>query len=422
MIGAIAAGVLAVASAGAAPADLSGSFTLLQLLEEARARNPDLAEARSRAEAAQGRAHAAGRYPDLEVKGELWGVPLRRPYAVGDADTIMIGLRQSIPPLGTVELRARAGDEEAEVSALALGVRGLEIEVQVRRAFVDLWRAERALELRLEHAELAERTLELGRVGYQTGHATQRDVLRLSVELSRVHVAHEASTQQRDSARALLNALLGRHPDAPLGTPVLPPPPSLEIREGIGPRSSAVRPELAAAGHVIRQAEARLEEARRAARWPSFMVGLDYWYMPTREMHHAYGAMVAMSLPWLNLRHRDEEREAEATLAAQHQALASATFALEYQARDALLRRAAAAAALSRIVKELVPLAGESYEAALASFTTGQGDALGVLDALRTLIDVRSEQIEAQSRLFLSDADLRRAVGGGSETDGGAPR
>jgi hypothetical protein len=27
--------------------------------------------------------------------------------------------------------------------------------------------------------------------------------------------------------------------------------------------------------------------------WPSFMVGADYWFMPTMETQHAYGAMVS---------------------------------------------------------------------------------------------------------------------------------
>src|SRR5439155_22812397 len=81
------------------------------------------------------------------------------------------------------------------------------------------------------------------------------------------------------------------------------------------------RPEMAAAGRAIRRTEATLDGARRAARIPSFMIGLDYWYMPMGDVRHAYAAMVSMSLPWFSGRRRDEEKEAEQTLRADQHAL-----------------------------------------------------------------------------------------------------
>ena len=68
---------------------------------------------------------------------------------------------------------------------------------------------------------------------------------------------------------------------------------------------------LYAAPAPVSGSEAALDVAKREADLPSFMVGADYWYMPTQPAHNAYGAMVSMTLPWLNPRHRDEVKAAE---------------------------------------------------------------------------------------------------------------
>src|SRR4051794_8763321 len=104
--------VLAAAPARArAPDDLSDADerelataarlpTILRVVGE---RNADLREAGERAGAADARAAAAGRRPDPELKGELWGVPLARPLAFDQSQTIMIGLRQSFPAWGSLD-------------------------------------------------------------------------------------------------------------------------------------------------------------------------------------------------------------------------------------------------------------------------------------------------------------------------------
>src|SRR5262245_7062880 len=60
---------------------LTTAPTLAAVLRVVAARNPELAAARARAEAAFARVPAAGRLPDLQVKTELWGAPLARPWA-----------------------------------------------------------------------------------------------------------------------------------------------------------------------------------------------------------------------------------------------------------------------------------------------------------------------------------------------------
>jgi outer membrane protein TolC len=189
---------------------------------------------------------------------------------------------------------------------------------------------------------------------------------------------------------------------------MLPSPEIATLENGL----DANRPEIGAAERAVRRSEAALDGARRSARFPNVMVGLDYWYMPLNiDMHHAYGAMVAINLPWLSGRHRDEERDAEQTVKAEHHALESTKDAVRYQLHDAAARLDSARQSFAIIDEELLAQARRSLEATQAAYAVGQGDAVGLIDALRSYLQVRIERVRALADLASSQTDLERAAG-----------
>src|SRR5439155_20736923 len=97
--------------------------------------------------------------------------------------------------------------------------RKLDLAAGVRRSYYDYYRADREYRIHLEHVALASDVVELARANYRVGKGTQQDVLRTIVELSKLHNDIAAIEQQRTSARAMLNTLMARPPDAPLGPP-----------------------------------------------------------------------------------------------------------------------------------------------------------------------------------------------------------
>src|ERR1044071_7844850 len=94
-------------------AELARSARLETILRVALERNPDLAENQARARAAGALSQAASRLPDLEAKYEQWGVPLQRPYALDEAQMLMLGVRQTFPAWGSLDARGRAAAEDA---------------------------------------------------------------------------------------------------------------------------------------------------------------------------------------------------------------------------------------------------------------------------------------------------------------------
>ena len=393
-------------------AQLARSARLDTILRIALERNRDVAENQARARAAEARSRAASRLPDLEAKYEQWGVPLSRPYALDRANTLMLGVRQTFPAWGSLEARGRAAAEDAASGQDAWRARRQEVAAQVRRTYASYYGADQELRLHLEHVGLTSHILELARLNQRTGHGGMQDVLRLELELTRLHTDVARLERQQRSSRALLNALMDRPSDAPLGPPedlsVTPATDISRLETGI----DANRPEVVAATHGVRRSEALLDGARSAARFPNVMVGVDYWYMPTfPDFHHAYGAMLGINLPWLSGRHRDEEREAEQTVAADRHALASTKNVVRYELRDAAARVESARQSFTIIDHELLAQAKRSLDATEAAYAVGQGDAVGLLDALRSYLQVRIERVRALAELASSQADLERAAG-----------
>jgi outer membrane protein TolC len=142
------------------------------------------------------------------------------------------------------------------------------------------------------------------------------------------------------------------------------------------------------------------------------MVGLDYWYVPLgAETHHAYGAMVQINLPWLSKRRSDEEREAELTVEAERNALESTRNAVRYELRDAAARLESARESFTIIDQDLLAQAKRSLDATQAAYAAGGSDAISLLDALRSYLQVRIERVRALAELASSQADLERAAG-----------
>lgn len=392
--------------------ELARTARLETIARLALSRNPDIAEADARARASAAHTQAAARLPDLQLKYEQWGVPLAHPAALDQANTVMLGVRQTFPAWGTRDARRRAAAEQAGGAADAARGQRQDVLSQVRRAYVAYCRADQELRLHLEHAGLTSRIVELAKVNQRTGHGSLQDVLRLELELTRVHVDVAALEREQRSSRALLNALMDRAPEAPLGPPENLTAGAENDVAALEKSLEARRPEIDRAARAVRRSQALLDGVRREARFPELMVGADYWYMPAfPDFHQAYGAMVAINLPWLSGGRRDEEREAEETLSADRHALESARNTVRYQLRDAVARVESAKQTFTIVDQNLLAQAQRSLEAAQAEYAAGRGDAAGILDALRSQLEVRLQRVRALAELASSQADLDRAAG-----------
>jgi len=393
-------------------AALATRAELASLIRIALVRNPGLAQAAAQVRATGALASATERLPDLELKYEQWGVPLTRPYALDDAATVMLGVRQSFPALGVRAADHASADELTASDASKAATRRLDVVHAVTRAYIDYALADREREVHVAHVELVTQILGLTQDLYRVRRGSEQDVLKLQLMLSMLHRDIIAIDLHRTQAVIALNTLTGRTPDAPLG-----PPAETKARRPAAPvgiyeaRALARRPEVATVVHLVKRDDAMVRSAARAGTWPSLMIGVDYWYQPTSGTHNAYGATVGINLPWLNAKHDDDRAAAEAARDAESYALGAVQNQIRGEVHDAYAQVLATVDSARIAHDDLDPAAQHGLDAARAAYGSGAGDALAVLDALRSVLDVRLDQVRADAEVARAIADLERAVG-----------
>ncbi|MBI2389531.1 MAG: TolC family protein [Deltaproteobacteria bacterium] len=382
------------------------------------AKSPTVLEARARTKAALARVKTAGRLPDLEFKYELWAQPMRYAWDPTMTQMHMFGLRQSFPAGGMLDAQTRMAMEEANIALQTQRARELDVVADVRKAWSTYWSADREKVIHQEHGEITNKIFELAKAQLQVAKTSQADVLRFDLERSRVHTDIISLGQEKSTALARLNLLMGRKLDAPIGDPPEPKLPGVaprieELRAAILKR----RPELAAAGAAVKKSEAAVAGAKSEAKVPMVMLGVDYMLMPMGPYNHNFGAMVQLSLPWLNPRHGDEIRAAEATVAADKTAAKALEDAILLQVQEALIRYRAARNTFDLIDSTLLPQARKTFDALLANYGAGGGDSLSVVDSLRTLLQIRIDRNRALAQVELAIADVERSIGGPIPSD-----
>lgn len=389
---------------------LSGPLDLELLVKVAIDRNPELKETLSRAKAGVEEVRRAGALDDPMLKVETWGVPLNQPTAFNQADTNMIGLRQNLPFPGNLRLKGEAALRDAESMYQTYRDRRLDVAMRLRKSYLEYYSMTREIDIHLEHVRLMTEMEKVAEIKFRNGQVSQQDVLKPQVELVMLHNDVLSMSQHVESAKAAINALLSRPPDAPLGKPKEPafPDEKFDVQELSA--KALTRPDVLAAELRIKSTETMAQLASREGNLPDFSIGLDYWQMPGAP-NDGYGAMLMINLPWLTGKHGAEVAKMEHTLRADQAAAQTARNKALYEVRDAYFRVEAARKSLVLFKGELVPKSAQSADVSRANYEKDKASFLDLLDAERSLRDVKLKYSQALVLYEMAVADLERAVG-----------
>ena len=112
--------------------------------------------------------------------------------------------------------RAAAAEADANVARAQLAAVELEVIEQVKRAYYELYFVERAIRITEDNRKLLLDFVKIAESRYRTGRASQQDVLRAQVEVSKLDDQLIRLRQQTDSSQARLARLLHVSPDTPV--------------------------------------------------------------------------------------------------------------------------------------------------------------------------------------------------------------
>ncbi|MGH7825684.1 MAG: TolC family protein [Candidatus Binatia bacterium] len=403
------------ADAGAQELNERAVLGLSQAIAEALEKNPEIRAAQSKLASVRARGKQATYLEDPEINLEAWGVPLNHPLKYRSANPLIIGVRQKLPFFGKLALKGEMAGQEVRMIEEELRAKEQEIAAKVKAAYADYFMASKSLEIYNELLELVRHTGTTAENLYGVGKVPQQDVIRALLE--RTEILNKLTWAEKDlvTSQANLNTLLSRPPDSALGDPgeLAITPVSLQFAD-LEKLAFEQRPELRALESNISRAETAIQLAKRNRKYPDFMVGLQYWVAPDQNPRHMYAPMLTLTIPfspWTKGKHDYQIEEALAERQVAKANLAAMKNMALLEVRETLAEVEAAMKAVSTYRDGLLPQAEQSFQAAVAAYQTGGVNFMTLLDAQRTIRDVRMGYYKALVDYEQSRADLERAVG-----------
>jgi outer membrane protein TolC len=397
-----------LANPDAATASLSVDEAVAAALES----NPEIRAAVRRLSLAQLKTATARSLDDPMLMMRDWDTPVTKPWDLNQAQ-LMVSLQQTFPSRQKRDQRAKVAQDDAGVAAFDLETLRQEVSAEVRKLCIDLMRNADEVRLQARQSSLLKEALAAALAAYTTGKAPQADVLRAQMALTRLNEQLIELEEERDNARAQLNALLGRPPDEAIeiaGSYALPAAlPSIEELERTAIEH---RPELAALRTRI--AKSRDEgKLTRLAMKPDFTIGLGYMLMPTGSTaRNAYMAEVTMNLPWLNReRHDGEAKQADAATEVSQAELDARAATVFLEIRQAQIKVLAAGKRVKLYRDTLLPQAEASFKATTAAYQNNRAEFMSLIDSQNLLLDIQTATYKASAATDEGMAQLERAVG-----------
>ncbi len=428
-----------------APSTATGGDSLSILLRLARAVNPSIKAADDLAVAARARIGAAATRPDPMLMLGAINVPVRSlSFSDDDMTMKMVGVQQNLPYRGKLGLRRRIAELKAVAAAAsAAGVR-VAVFRDVKTAWYELMYLDAALDVARRNGAVLAGVSSVATSRYSTGVGMQQDVLRATLEATRLNEKANALLEGRAAATARVNALLDRPTETPVIGPFLSPtllraavdsgtssfvsrelgasitrsplPPLAELQT----LAIELNPELRAKGAMVAGSEAELELARKEY-LPDIDVSLQYGqrsgYMTAADGSRTsrsdmLSAVVTIPIPIQ--RKYKQSAEVAATRATASSVLSDQR-ATQNQIRAEVARLYSDIAhqrtLLALFVRSVLPQGRASVAAAMANYQAGRGDLTSLLAAQTAVFDLELGYQRALADFAQKLAELEAVVG-----------
>jgi len=403
--------VLLAASAALVPALAADdrAVTLDEAVAQSLARHPDILQAQQGVEAARGRSRMLGALSAPELSFEAAGLPL---WESNTDEEFSLGLRQVLEFPGKRGLRRDIGRSGEEQAGIELERTKNLVRNRVEKAYFEAASAERRLAVLESVLTTLKEYSELAAERYKIGQSAYLDLVRGRLESLRVQNEIVEGRRELKERTATLLLAMGDGSYEPLTFPT-------EI--GFSPlgQSWEELKEKALAGSSLRLAGARRQQFEfahslaRKAGLPDFTVGL---FVPSKKLG-SWGFEIGLTLPFLSRGPGGAAIEAEAqsrqaAIGADAQRL-RVLFALEKAYADAKALEEQIGLFRDSLIRDVE----EALKAGLVNYQYGKSDALGVLDIVRSLKEVRAEYVRALLNHRLALIDIAAA----GEEDGLGP-
>ncbi|HXS74606.1 MAG TPA: TolC family protein [Terracidiphilus sp.] len=374
--------------------------------------NPEIEAAVRRVAMARAHVPAAGALDDPVAMYRGWGVPLKKPWDYNAAQN-MFSVSQTFAGGSKRNLRTSIAESDVDQAQANLDAVRLNMRIRVRKAFYDLMLSQDETRIHRQHVAIAQQAIGAARIKYTSGNVPQQDVLKAQVALTGLaeHMIH--FDRDAEIARARLNVLLGRTPDAPLqvrGEHAVSA--SLPSADSLMEMARNTRPDLLAAKAAAERSHKEQQLAKKAYA-PDLTLSAGYMVMPTgQDFRNGYMVEASMNLPWLNRKKHDAEiSEARFKSSEQDAELAALGNTARGQIAEALAEAQSAQKLALLYQQHLKTQAEATLRSSVIAYENNKTGFLDLLDSQMRVIDIDLAWVQAMGDFDARLADLEMTVG-----------
>jgi outer membrane protein TolC len=384
------------------------------LIKEALENNPQVKAAYGEWQASLELISQAKGYPDPMLSFAYFGQSIETRLG---PQRSKISLSQKIPFFGKLSLKENIATENSLIFELQHTKIAADLILRVKEAFFSLYWFEKAIDLRHEEKEVLRRLAKIAQKKYETGLASQQDVLKAHLEISRLYEKILTLKQGKRTIEAKLNALLNRPASSTFGRvgDIEEAHLSLSLTE-LYELAHKGRPELKQAQHFILKSEKSMELAKKN-NWPDFTLKFEYFDIGAGSTTHpedgrnAWLGAIGFNIPLWRGKYKAAEAEAAIRLTANQKRLEeikndTAALVSEYYQEVKTYKDQ-----LTLYKHSLIPQAEQTLKASEVGYLAGKVDFLNLLESERMILQIKTGYFKNLSDLRKSIARLERLVG-----------
>lgn len=385
---------------------------LAEVVADALAKNPEIAAAQSRYDAARQRPAQERSLPDPMVSAGYSSSGRPWPGAgLGVEPTANIGfmVSQELPYPGKLGLRASIASREADAEAQQIDATRLGVTARVKQAYYRLAYAYAIRDVLTRNRDLLDTLLKVSENRYAVGQAAQQDVIKAQTQLSILELQLERVQQDRSTREGELNALLARPNTTPVGQPEdLELAPFDVTLDALLAGATEHAPMLRRDQIMIERSNLAVDAARREYK-PDFGVSGGYYYMGA--MPPMYEVRFDVTIPLQRERRASAVAEQLSSVEQAKHTYESSRVGLQGRIQEDY-QMASTAVRLARLYRDTVlPQARLALESSMASYQTGTVDFLSVLTNFGAVLEYEMTYFDELTAFHVAASRLEEMTG-----------
>lgn len=388
-------------------ADPNTVLSMRQVLALTLIHNPELKVFSLETRAAAARQLQAGLWPNPEIDIETENIGGTGELSGFDGAETTIQLSQLIEMGNKSQKRRRVASLEKELADLNFQHKKLEVFSEAAKGFIGVLQAQEKVQLSNELLKLSEESFQIVVKRVEAGKDSPLEKTRASIVLENMKIANSRVNRDLDYANKRLASFWGQD--------------KLQFKEVLGDLYAIEQ--LASFEEMTHQ----LEQSPEYLRWQTeirknqAMVDLEdsrkigditvgaglRRFNETDDNAFVFG--VSIPLP-VSDRNQGAKQEAVYNLAKSREMQRTAWFNLQNQLNEKYQDLINAYSQAVSLKNSVLPATIKMFDASRRAYQEGKVDYLNVLDAQRTLFDIKNEYIESLTQYHIAKAEIERFI------------